>query len=167
VNKSETARRSPKTNLEGQAALVIALVLDGLSDAKVAEALGASPAGVTLFRHRHIDEINTQRAVRNAGLVDNWIADKQERLSRLRGIFERLEEQVKTAEGRDLAALAREARGALMDAAAVLGQLPRPNVNIDARRQQVVFQFQLDRPERTNVIDAPEYAVLPEGHTDD
>lgn len=145
-----------KHTLERNQDKVIRLVLDGLSDAQVAERMSTrgvtvTRQAVTQFRRRHADKLTTVKAEVIKAVQDYAIADKVYRI----GVLDKLaslmvaevdakgimltettfsKEGEKTYESRELHdKLVKEIRGVLKDAADELGQIPKaaPEVNVN------------------------------------
>lgn len=134
--------RSP---LERKKGIVLKLILDGLSDAQVAAALSSkklvtSRQAITAFRHRHAPELSASVNAIVKQAEDFAIANKVGRLAELQWLYEQTKaeveehglvtEKVTTAEdggphfSREYrAAMVKEMRGLLKDAAVELGQI--------------------------------------------
>lgn len=141
---------------------IIALVLDGMSDAQVARAVSnksntVTRQAITVFRKRHQDVLAPAEQQGIEAVVQHWIADKEVRLTKLEEIYDGLDDVRKTygfmvtTEEKDEkdkvviydqhfnGQLAAQMRGVLSDAADELGQKPKTplNVNVDNRTQTV------------------------------
>lgn len=133
---------------------IIALVLEGKSDAQVALAVSnksntVTRQAITVFRKRHQDVLAPAEQQAIEAVVDRWIANKDKRLGKLEAIYAGLEEvkdtygfMVTTEEtsgkqGERViydqhfnGALAAQMRGVLSDASDELGQKPKPDTHI-------------------------------------
>ncbi len=148
-------------------ARVIAMLVEGRGNREIAAAVGVTHQALTGFRRRHRDEIEALAARVREAVADVTIADKALRIRKLTEHFGRIEGLI--AEGRLIArdvkivgvgdyqerieierfeaALEKAYRATLHDVAQELGELPKPEVNIDNRQQSVHFTLELTRPD--------------------
>lgn len=143
---------------------IIGLVVDGLTDNDIAKVISTkrisvSQPAITQFRQRHVAAIEAKKAEAVQAVKDEWIADKQERIKRLAGLYQDVEDwQTENGisevtisydkdgaeRGRTLklnAALVNAKRGILSDVSDQLGQTPRPDQNLNIKAQVLVRQY--------------------------
>ena len=156
----KTARR---TVFERNKEEVLDLLVSGMSPTAIAERIGASKPALYVFMVRHKAELDAMRAqvqalARPFSIAEkvNRIAEYAETLDMVNGYIAEhgLEERSKRydKEGNEVgetirfnAPVVAQKRGLLRDVAEELGQLPRPEVNIDAR-SLTTFTIHFDSP---------------------
>lgn len=126
------------TPLEDDAEGVISMLIERRTLADIARHYGTTANGVWLFKERHAAEIESARALVAKSVTDYAIADKAERIAGLQAIADQLTTEIATngaidrnaVTGQRSTPVVRELRATYRDAAEQLGQLPRPEVNV-------------------------------------
>ena len=148
---SLSRRRTP---LERHHDEVINHLLDSTPTAEIASLYGVSKQAVFIFKVRHeaeLDEMRLKVAEQSKALA---IAEKVYRIAEYGHIYDLMNEEVAqhgiietNSEGNRFfrANLVKEMRGTLRSVAEETGQLPRPEVNIDARTL-ATFTIKFDSP---------------------
>ena len=158
---SNLSRR--RTPLERHHDEVINHLLDGTPSPEIAKLYGVSKTAVFIFKARHEEELNEMRLKVAEQSKELAIAEKVNRIAEYGHLYGLMRSDVDenglfvtevrhekdsdvTIETRDFRAnLVKEMRGTLRSVAEETGQLPRPEVNIDARTL-ATFTIKFDSP---------------------
>ncbi len=151
--------------LEAAHAQILEWYLAGENPPAIAKRLGCSRQAVNKYLKKHEAEFKPAVQALVDAVVSNWLSDKTQRLNRLATMFDELREVVndhgymvteesiiEEGEGVSLkrtidrtnkfnGALPQQLRGILSDAAAELGQIPRPDQNINLKAQVLYRQI--------------------------
>ena len=138
------------------------MLRDGATEQSVADTFSATKRGVQLFKARHRADLDSLRQALDAKVKDDWIAQTAARVGKLQRIYEAAEAEADefgftvverriesdgdkeaVIETRDFrAAMVREMRGLLKDAAVEMGQIQQaaPNVTFNDNRQITIVR---------------------------
>ncbi len=128
---------SNQGKLKRNEAVVLGLLMSNLETSEIARRFEVSETAVRAFRRRHADVLIPAKQEVVKVIADIAIRDKEERIRRLAAIANEarsMRENNDELRPRDSAAMMREERAAYRDVAEELGQLPKGDVNVDARQ---------------------------------
>lgn len=151
-------RYSGRNKLENRAPEVIAAFAQGFTWSHMLEQFGCTPRALDNFRLRHLEEIEQARAKVAKAVEDFAIASKVFRIGELDHLYSEMRKELDetglfvteveyTDEGdrkgrietRDFkAAMVKELRGTLRQAAEELAQLPRPTVEVSEHKTYIL-----------------------------
>ncbi len=135
---------SNQGKLKRNEAVVLGLLMSNLETSEIAKRFEVSETAVRAFRRRHADVLVPAKLQVVTTVLDVAIRNKEERIRRLAAIatdMHKLRTSGEVEGARNVAALAREERAAYRDVAEELGQLPKGDVNIDARTQVLIRSY--------------------------
>ncbi len=136
-------RERTRGRLERNKAKVLDALIAGQAGREIARQFKVTESAVRMFKQRHQDVLAPALAEVVKATVDVAVRDKEERIRRLAAIADKAQTAYLSDEARlrDMAPLMREERAAYRDIAEELGQLPKGDVNIDARTQVLIRSY--------------------------
>lgn len=129
--KRVTQRR---TRLEKHFSDVFADLVGSIPQPEIARKYGVTPAAVTLFKQRNAEALEQAMNEVTKYHADTAIANKEYRIGELSSLYEVARAEIATAESHsDKAMMINTAAARLKQVAEELGQLPRPDQNINVK----------------------------------
>ena len=144
-----TARLTKRrTTLEKHRSEVLDMLLDGAKPADIAKRHKVSIEAVMKFQQRHAETINTQVAAAEEKADIHRVSRKAYRIGEMQGLYDTSKAEINLAEDTSgKVAAIKTALSILHAAAEELGQLPRPDQNINLRAQVLIRELKGANPE--------------------
>lgn len=139
-----TAKRvtQRRTKLEKQFSDVFSDIMAGLPGTEIAAKYGVDRSAVAHFKRRNAEALNQAMVEVTNYSKQTDVANKEYRISELGGLYGVAKAEIQTAESStDRLNAVKTAMGALRGVAEELGQLPRPDQNINVKAMMLIREI--------------------------